>query len=182
MQNPSHRDNILDPHHAAVSIGIARDDYNVKIVLHFEYGYVVFDEIPTIRDGVLSFSGTAINGAGFRSDDDLGVQIYYDPPPHSLTVGQVSRTYCYDMGVRAATLAPPQLGSNYTTSLYQRAANPCPDPYGVPIDVPAPASPDQAHNVWYQAYLASTTMPNILKAVHFDTATDWNISGDDFAV
>lgn len=183
MQSPGHRDNILDPHHMTVNIGMAWDDHNMQIVQHFEYGYAIFDEIPTIRDGTLSFSGTAINGAGFGSINDLGVQVYYDPPPRNLTTGQVSRTYCYDSGGVAATLLPPPPpGYYYTTSSYQMITAPCPDPYDVPADTPAPASHDQAHDAWYQAYLASISTPASTQTVPFHIATEWSVSGDDFTV
>ena len=173
----------VDPHHAAVNIGISWDDYNMMIVQHFEYGYVTFEELPAIRDGILSFSGTAINGAGFQSSDDLGVQIYYDPPPHNLTAGQLSRTYCYDNGIVAAALVPPlPPGYHYTSNSYTTTATPCPDPYDVPTDTPAPTSPDQAYDAWRQAYLASTSTPPVIQIVPYQIAKEWSVSGDDFAV
>ncbi len=182
MQSPGHRDNVLDPHHAAVNLGLAWDDYNMMVVQHFEYGYAVFDEPPAIRDGFLSFSGTAVNGAGFGSADDLMVQIYYDQPPRSLAPGQVARTYCYDHGLTAAALvAPPPPGSYYTTSSYQETSTPCPDPYDVPANAPAPASPGQAHDIWYQSYLASLSTITT-RTVPFHTASEWRVLGDSFAV
>ena len=183
MQSPGHRDTILDPHNAKVNLGLAWDDYNMMVVQHFEYDYVSFEEPPAIRDGVLSFSGTALNGAGFRSADDMSVQIYYDPPPRNLAPGQVARTYCYDLGtVVAALVPPPPPGSYYTTSSYQVADIPCPDPYDVPADAPAPASYDQAHAAWRQSYLDSMSAPSTTLTVPFQSAAEWSISGDDFAV
>lgn len=183
MQSPGHRDNILDPHHARVNLGLAWDGYNMMVVQHFEYGYAVFEEPPAIRDGILSFSGTALNGAGFRSTGDMVVQIYYDPPPYNLTSGQLARTYCYDYGLTVAALvAPPPPGSRYTTDSYQENVMPCPDPYDVPADAPAPASPEQAHSIWHQSYLASTSTPSTMWTVPYHVAAEWRISGGDFAV
>ena len=183
MQSPGHRDNVLDPHHARVNLGLAWDDYNVMVVQHYEYDYAIFEEPPAIRDGILSFSGTALNGAGFRHTGDMAVQIYYDPPPRNLTAGQVARTFCYDYGlVVAALVAPPPPGSYYLTDSYQEAITPCPDPYDVPADAPAPASPEQAQSVWRQSYLASTSTPATMWTVPYHTATGWMVSGGDFAV
>ena len=183
MQSPGHRDAILDPHNAKVNLGLAWDDYNMMVVQHFEYDYVVFEEPPAIRDGVLSFSGTALNGASFRSADDLTVQIYYDPPPYNLTPGQIARTYCYDLGtVAVALVPPPSPGSYYTTSSYHVTTTPCPNPYDVPADAPVPASYDQAHAMWRQSYLDSMSAPAITLTVPFQSATEWSVSGDDFAV
>ena len=181
MQSPGHRDNILDPHHAAVNLGLAWDDYNMKVVQHFEYGYVVFEEIPAIRSGILSFSGTALNEAGFRSANDLRVQIHYDPPPHNLTTGQVARTYCSGSGIAVAALVAPLPPGAYTGS-YQVTATSCPDPYNVPADAPPPASHDEAASIFEQAYLASTSAPATTRTVPIHIASEWSISESDFTV
>ena len=69
--------------------------------------------MPTIANGSLSLSGTAKNGVRFGEPGDLGVDIYYDPPPHELTGGQVTRTYCYDSGRQVASLREPLTGGYY---------------------------------------------------------------------
>lgn len=182
MASPGHRDNILDPHHARVNLGLAWDDHNMMIVQHFEHGYVSFAEQPTIRGDILSFSGTAMNGAGFRSNNDLQVQIYYDPPPRDLSVGQVIRTYCYDNGRVVAALVPPlPPGYFYTDDSYQSASTPCPDPYDVAADAPAATSPAQAHDIWYESYVASSSTTTYQRVPYHDV-TLWEISGDDFTV
>lgn len=182
MDSPGHRDNILDPHHARVNLGLAWDDHNMMIVQHFEHGYVSFTEPPTIHGDMLSFSGTALNGAGFRSADDLLVQISYDPPPHDLTVGQVIRTYCYDNGQTIAALVPPPPpGSFYIEDSYQLTTTTCPDPYDVGADASAATSPGQAHAIWHESYVASSST-TIHQRVPYHEATKWLISGDDFTV
>ena len=182
MDSPGHRDNILNPHHSRVNLGLAWDDYNIMIVQHFEHGYVSFAELPAIRGGVLSFSGTALNGASFRSANDLLVQIYYDPPPHDLTVGQVIRTYCYDSGrLVAALVPPPPPGSYYSEDSYLLSTTVCPDPYDVAADTPSAASPGQAHDIWYNAYVSSSHASASYE-VPFHEATGWTISGNDFTV
>ena len=113
MSSPGHRRNILDRWHKKVNIGLAWDRYNFTAIQHFEGDYVQFDRLPSIDNGVLSFEGRAKNGVTFGGDRDLGVQIFYDPPPHRLTRGQVSRTYCYRSGLQIAALRPPLRGNSY---------------------------------------------------------------------
>ena len=83
MDSPGHRRNILDPWHRKINVGLAWDHYNIVAVQHFEGGYVEYDQLPAIEDGVLAMSGTTKNGVMFEDEQDLGVQIYYDPPPHN---------------------------------------------------------------------------------------------------
>lgn len=182
MDSPGHRDNILDPHHARVNLGLAWDDHNMMVVQHFEHGYVSFTEPPTIHGNILSLSGTALNGAGFRSADDLLVQIYHDPPPHDLSVGQVIRTYCYDSGRTVAALVPPPPpGSFYIEDSYQLTTTVCPDPYDVAAGASAATSPGQAHAIWYESYVASSST-TMHQRVPYHEASKWTVSGDDFAV
>ena len=107
MDSSGHRDNILRSWHKKVNIGLAWDRYNFKAIQHFEGDYVEYDQMPTIEDGILSLSGTVKKGAIFEEDRDLGVQVYYDSPPHALTRGQVAQTYCYDSGLNPN---PPKEG------------------------------------------------------------------------
>ena len=65
--------------------------YNFKAFQHFEGDYVEFDSLHAIKDGVLALAGKTRNGARFEDERDLMVQVFYDPPPHPLTKGQVSR-------------------------------------------------------------------------------------------
>ena len=113
MSSPGHRRNILDRWHKKVNIGLAWDRYNFTAIQHFEGDYVQFDRLPSIDNGVLSFEGRAKNGVTFGGDRDLGVQIYYDPPPYTLTRGQVTRTYCYRSGLQIVSLRPPLSGNSY---------------------------------------------------------------------
>ncbi len=113
MASPGHRRNILDRWHKKVNIGLPWDRYNVKAFQHFEGDYVEFDRLPTIKDGVLALAGKTRNGARFEDERDLMVQVFYDPPPHPLTKGQVSRIYCYDSGLAVAGLREPLTGGWY---------------------------------------------------------------------
>ena len=183
MDSPGHRRNILDPWHKKVNIGLAWDTYNTSAIQHFEGDYVEYDHLPTIENGILTMSGTTRNGAGFSDERDLGVQIYYDRPPHTLTRGQVSRTYCSDSGLQIAALRRP-LPPNwfYDEDDFTKTYEQCPDPYEVPADAPAPRSPAEAHAFWEAAYQASQLRPELPIIVPWITALEWTASADAFAV
>ena len=184
MASAGHRMNILDKHHKKVNIGLEWDKYNFFAFQHFEGDYVEYDELPSINDGgILSLSGTTKNGVTFRGERDLGVQIYYDPPPHELTRGQVSRTYCYGSGRPVASLREPLTGNRFwTESEYSTIYNPCPDPYDIPVDAPAARSHDEAGVLWEQAYRASRNQRGQSITVPWITALMWNARGDAFSV
>ena len=183
MRSPGHRRNLLDPHHRKVGVGIAWDRYNTAMYQHFEGDYVEYERMPAISSGVLSFSGAAKNGVRFSRARDLGVQIYYDPPPHELTRGQVARTYCYDSGRPVASLREPLTGGYFwPTDTYTTTYDPCPSPYDVPADAPAPRSPAEAHQAWQQAYSASQSRPTQTITVPWITASEWTADGTKFAL
>ena len=114
MQSPGHRRTILLPSYKKVNIGLAWDRYNFKAIQHFEGDHVQYDHLPVIENSALVMSGTVKNGVTFTDEDDLGVQVFYDPPTHTLTLGQVARTYCYSSGLQIAALRPPLTGNRYS--------------------------------------------------------------------
>ena len=87
MSSPGHRRNILDEWHRKVNIGLAWDEYNLFGYQHFEGGSVQYSQLPEISNGRLSLSGQTIGNIRFSSKDDLGLQIYYDPPSPSAHQG-----------------------------------------------------------------------------------------------
>ena len=183
MNSPGHRRNILDKWHKKVNVGLAWDSYNFVGIQHFEGGYVEFDELPEIANGVLSFSGRAINELRFSDKDELGLQLYYDPPPHALTRGQVSRTYCYHRGLQIAAFRYRLTGGWYWfEDEYTSNYSPCPDPYNVSPEAPAPGSHDEAHRISGEAYAASQNRPSQSITVPWITASEWTASGTNFSV
>ena len=178
MASPGHRDNMLDPHHRTVNIGIAWDRHNMKIVQHFEHAYIHFDGLPSMEDGVLSFSAVARN---INFAYDITVSIAYDPPPHSLTPGQIASTYCYSYGrMVVAILEPPEPGSFYVDDSYMVEYTTCPDPYDVPPETPAPTSPMQALKTHEDAKRRSQEMSVVTHDVPFLVAYKWNQSPTQF--
>ncbi len=182
MSSPGHKNNILNPHHYAVNIGLAWDSYNMQIVQHFEHNYVQFMQPPDITDGTLTMSGNAIGTSGFPSDNDLGVQIYYDPTPHNLTLGQVSRTYCYDSGMLVTSLRPQLDGGWYYPSdtFIRTSHERCPDPYDIPPDAPAPTSPDEAYGIYIE--VANAIAFSTSKVLPWTDSHTMTTSGDAFEV
>ena len=183
MRSPGHRRNILDKWHKKVNIGLAWDKYNMVGYQHFEGGFVQYGKLPEITNGTLFFSGRAINGLRFSGKEELGLQIYYDPPPHSLTRGQVSRTYCYGSGLQIAAFRYPLTGNSFwTENDFTKRYSPCPDPYDVSPNAQAPRSHDEAHRFWEEAYAASQTQKKQIITVPWITASKWVTRGTDFAV
>ena len=183
MNSPGHRRNILDKWHKKVNIGLAWDAYNMVGYQHFEGGFVQYSQLPEITNGTLSFSGRAISGLRFSGKEKLGLQIYHDPPPHSLTRGQVSRTYCYGSGLQIAAFRYPLTGNSFwNEDKFTNRYSPCPDPYDVSPVAPAPRSHDEAHRFWEEAYAASQANSDRTITVPWITASKWTARGTDFSV
>ena len=181
MNSAGHRRNLLDPQHRKINIGLAWDRYNTAMVQHFEGDYVTYNQLPTITNGVLSFSGTTRNGA--RLSKNLGQTIRYDPPPHGLTAGQLARTYCYDSGMAVAALRPPLAsGYSYPTNEFSSTYSSCPSPYDVPANTPAPGSPAEAHQAWQDAYDASLSRVPQAITIPWVTASAWSSNGANFSL
>ena len=183
MGSPGHRDNILDRWHKMVNVGLAWDAYNFQAFQHFEGDYVEYAWLPAMEGSVLTVSGTTRNGVVFGSNEDLGVQVYYDPPPYKLTRGQVARTYCYDSGRPIAALGQPIAGGwSYAEDAFTTTRRTCPDPYEVPPDAPPPRSHDEAHDFWQAAYDASQAAREQSVTVPWITAAEWIAGGEYFFV
>ena len=181
MSSEGHRNNILGKYHKRVNIGLAWDQYNLMAYQHFEGDYVLYDQLPSINGNVLQLSGKVSEEV--QLSNDLGVQVFYDQPPHSLTRGQLSRTYCYDSGRLVASLRAPLLGGwLYDSHEFTWSHKSCASPYEIPANAPAPQSPDQAHRFWQETYMKSLSLVEQLITVPWITANEWRIYRDSFTV
>lgn len=177
MMSPGHRDNMLDPYHRKVNLGLAWDRYNTVFFQHFEGDYVSYSQVPVVNSGILSLAGTTRNGVTFNDLLDLSVQVFYDSPPRSLTRGQLSRTYCYDLGLQVAAISPYPGSGSYTST-----HDPCPNPYDVSPDASVPRSVSEAHLFWREANRASRSTPTESITVPWITARQWEANGNGFSL
>ena len=183
MDSPGHRRNILDSSHKMVNVGLAWDKYNLKGFQHFEGDYVEYEGLPSIEEGTLSLSGLVKNGARLHEKKNLGIQMFFDLPPHALSRGQVSRTYCYGPGVQVVSLNYPLTGGRFWTETeFSQRYRQCPDRYEILANSPAPASPEEATEFWRRAYNSSQSQPERLIVVPWITASEWTVRADFFFV
>jgi uncharacterized protein YkwD len=102
--NWGHRDNILNPWHKRVSLGIAYDSYHVPFVEQFEGDYLEWIQPPAISGDVLSL-------AGRLTDPSLAlknVNICFDPLPQPLSAQQLNTgAHNYSLGQTLNFLVPP---------------------------------------------------------------------------
>jgi len=96
-----HKENILDPHHTSVSIGIAYDDNTFVIVQNFENNYIAFTQPITYSSGMVSFSGTVSQG---KIDY---IEIDYDSLPTHAIYEQNSHATSYTLGTPLAIVDKP---------------------------------------------------------------------------
>ncbi|MER3408498.1 MAG: hypothetical protein C4292_07290 [Nitrososphaera sp.] len=103
--NNGHRDNILDPYHTHVSIGIAYDDYYFTMVQNFENNYGLH---ISEANGQVMVSGQLARGTLEQMD------IYYDEMPTSTTYDLNKDARSYSFGeIVASVVRPPEPGYYY---------------------------------------------------------------------
>lgn len=167
MQSPGHRRNILNKWHKKVNLGIACNEFTCSVVQQFEGGFIEFSQTPQISKGILSFAGQMKGGFTIS-----GVQVWYDQPPHPLTLGQLDATYSYGVGQEPATfLREPLSGRSYypeskTTYTWESGL----DPYSLDPDMA------RSHTPPLQTYFQKN------KVVPWTTATTWHVSGQSFEI
>jgi hypothetical protein len=96
--NDGHRDNILDPRHTHVSIGIVYDRYYLAFVENFENDYGLNVDV---NDGKVRISGQLLEGELEQ------VNIYYDDMPTQAVYEQNKHLLSYSAGELAATVVKP---------------------------------------------------------------------------
>ena len=102
--NWGHRDNILNPWHKKVSLGIAYDTYHVTFVEQFEGDYLEWVEPPGISGGILSLAGRISEPALALKN----INICFDPTPQPLTAQQLNTgAHNYSLGQTLNFLVPP---------------------------------------------------------------------------
>ena len=162
MNSPGHRRSLLDPAHTELNVGIAYDRYNTVMAQHFASDYVRYDRRPAIDpQGILTLSAT-VSGATLQIGDSVNIQIAYDPPPQTLTRGQLSYTYSLCLSTPVAYVVeplPPGWHFNDSGIHTTTVQHGCVDPYRNPADRTAPSSNSEAHRAWEEAQSASANAP-----------------------
>ncbi len=107
--NNGHRENILNPIHNKISIGIAWNSTTQAVYFDedFEDAYTSF-KMPLYSGGVVTLSGTTS-----KSIDVTEVAVYYDPTPQPLNTTQLSSSPYndgYDAGTALGAVFPPCAG------------------------------------------------------------------------
>ncbi|MBS7631671.1 hypothetical protein KEJ47_08935 [Candidatus Bathyarchaeota archaeon] len=105
-----HRDNILNPLHNKVSIGIAYDEHTLYLVQDFEDDYIEWTALNVSRNGYVVMSGS-LNSIERKI---YMIGIFYDPLPKNLTPSQLSKSPYnggYSMGVLIGAVVPPNYRS-----------------------------------------------------------------------
>ena len=106
--NDGHRNNILDPYHTHVSIGIVYDQYYLTLVQNFENNYGLDVDA---EDSEIEISGTLLDG---QLDQ---IAIYYDEMPSRAIYEQNKNLLSYSAGELVAVIVKPLPPGYYYESL-----------------------------------------------------------------
>jgi len=96
--NDGHRNNILDPRHTQVSIGIVYDEYYLAFVQNFENNYGLDIEVA---NGQVRITGQLLEG------ELQQIGIYYDDMPTRAVYEQNKYMMSYSAGELVATVVKP---------------------------------------------------------------------------
>ena len=117
--NWGHRDNILNPGHRQVNIGIAYTDQFLALVQHFEGGDLTSTRTPSLTGTTLRLRAD-INVPGLRVFPTVNVFREPFPEPHTATEIEQFTSYCVGGGFSencgtqvARVIPPPPSGSRY---------------------------------------------------------------------
>lgn len=114
-----HRDNILDPAHRKVNIGIAYVDHFLAFVQHFEGGDVEAPRAPAFSGSELKIRADLVEPGTIIFPIAL---VHYEPEPQPHTAVEIERftTYCVGGGFTpecgqplVQIVPPPQPGTRY---------------------------------------------------------------------
>jgi uncharacterized protein YkwD len=106
--NDGHKNNILNPRHTHVSIGIVYDQYYLALVQNFENNYGLDVEM---EDSEIEMSGTLLDG---QLDH---IAIYYDEMPTQAVYEQNKDLLSYSAGELVAVVVKPLPPGYYYESL-----------------------------------------------------------------
>ncbi len=102
--NNGHRDNILNPYHNQVSIGVAYNKTTVYLVEDFIDNYITWaNGYPYYSNGTFSLQGSIQNGYTMPE-----ILVSYDSPVQNMSVSELKETSDYSYGQYIAGIAATQ--------------------------------------------------------------------------
>jgi uncharacterized protein YkwD len=115
--NNGHRDNILDPHHNQVSIGVAYDSGRAYLTEDFIDNYINWNGNPSYSNGQVSLYGATTGGYSLSQ-----VTISYDQPVSAMSQEELNSTSSYSYGTQVAGVvsSPNYHYTNVTTIVADR--------------------------------------------------------------
>ena len=170
----------LSPRNHRMNIGIASDDHNLNAYAILEGDYVEYTELPKIENDSLIISGTTKHDVRFDAVDQLGIEVFYDPPPEPLTIGQLSRGACFTGGGVIAVLIPPSnVGSFQSEAPIAHTYQRCKPPREVSANRPAPVTIGEAHIIFSTSFNSTELVTDRVPQIR---SSKWEASGNQFAV
>ena len=152
-KSQGHLDAMIDGIYNTVNIGIAWDEYNMRLVAQFEARYLRYKAEPSLdEDGQLSFTASLPEGFSFELVGFSNVTVFFHSPISHVTRGQVERTYCFvPPPVVAVVLSPGNYRGVPLEFHVDRTANhQCrPPSYFEPGE--GSSSIEEAHEAWCYA-------------------------------
>ena len=183
MGSPGHRSTILDPCFRKLNVGLCWTADQFTAIQLFEGDYLELDRHPVIRQGVLDCSGIVKNGVSLLAPDDLIVELWFDPPPIALTVGQLLRVSGYDNGTPVARLRRP-LPKGYfwqqddLSIEFSRARS----PEQIPANAAQPRSLQERKSLIDQAYEGNSQLEHLETDIPLIDAMEWEVNAAGFFV
>jgi len=118
MDSPAHRDNILQPSHSHVGIGIAYDPARgeLRIAQEFLDRYVILERVPEeVHQGdAIEVLGQVLPGASTPL-----INLAYEPFPLAMTVEELNATSTYNSAASAyLALRPTMNGDKFSAAIH----------------------------------------------------------------
>ena len=174
MNNPGHKETMLDDWYRKVNIGLAWDAHNIVAINHFEGDFVHFSKVPAIEGGRLSMAGRVKNDVASVSPITLVGLVTYDPPPKLLTIGQLERAGPYADGKGVGWLAPQNI-----STILGVTQGVCLTPYDLPEDTVVAQTSADSDMIFQHLPRTCVMEPIIAPTLPADR---YVVNGTDFAI
>ncbi len=182
-------ESLSNDEYRVINVGLTRDSHFTTAVFLLEAEFIEYEKLPSIKGGILTFSGGVKNGAVLADEDALGASLEYHPPPGPLTQGQLARTFAGTSGTRAANLREPAgEGYHWTSDSSTKTYYNCRSPYEIDLqDAPSVQSKQEAKELYGEAREACRRIRyekigGVERTVPWITADRWQVGNNSFDV